>query len=492
MENISLQTLPFSAKFAELPAKFYTRLPPTGIPQPELVHANSAAAALLGLDAEAIFSPEWVAYFSGNSLLPGCDPMAAVYSGHQFGVWAGQLGDGRAHLLGGVAVNGAYWEMQLKGAGPTPYSRRADGRAVLRSSIREYLCSEAMFSLGIPTTRALSLVSSSLPVRRETWERGAVVCRLAPSFLRFGSFQHWAAQDDIPALQTLTDHVIDHFRPEIRTLTGNPAEHLLRDVTQRTAELMAQWMAVGFMHGVMNTDNMSILGLTLDYGPFGFMETFEPNHICNHSDPEGRYSYTNQPTMGHWNCYALADAISPLLASEAAGMALVKQVFPATYTTHFTTLMRRKFGFETSQPNDEKWILSALRHLQTHHLDYPQFFRRLSHVYRHPSMADEILADLYVDRAACSVWLGTWRDRLQVETRGDENRQADMLATNPKYILRNWIAEQAIQQAEAGNYAEVARVYTCLMKPFDEQPEYEDLARLPPEWARGLEVSCSS
>jgi serine/tyrosine/threonine adenylyltransferase len=492
MTAYTLETLPLDSRFGALPAKFYTRLAPEGLPSPRLVHASPSAAALLGLGEQALSDPNWAEYFAGNKLLPGSDPLAAVYSGHQFGIWAGQLGDGRAHLLGGVTVAEQHWELQLKGAGDTPYSRRADGRAVLRSSIREYLCSEAMAALGIPTTRALSLVTSSLPVRRETWEKAAVVCRMAPSFIRFGTFQHWAARNDVAAIKVLADHVIDHFRPETRDLPGNPYEHLLRDVTQRTAELMAHWMVVGFMHGVMNTDNMSILGLTLDYGPFGFMEAFNPDHICNHSDPQGRYSYANQPQIGQWNCYALASALSPLMASEEEAMAVVQTTYPQAYAHCFEHLMRQKLGLERECPDDEALVAKLFQHLAANQLDYTLFFRRLCHVGRQPSAADERLADLYIDRANCAQWLARWRDRLGLEMLADEARKTAMLAANPKFILRNWIAEQAIRKAESGDFSEVERVYDCLSNPFAEQPENEALAALPPDWASDLEVSCSS
>ncbi|MEY4591296.1 MAG: hypothetical protein RIR18_191 [Pseudomonadota bacterium] len=492
MTAYTLETLALDSRFGALPAKFYTRLAPEGLPRPQLVHASPSAAALLVLDEQALSDPNWADYFSGSALLPGSDPLAAVYSGHQFGIWAGQLGDGRAHSLGGVTIAEQHWELQLKGAGDTPYSRRADGRAVLRSSIREYLCSEAMAALGIPTTRALSLVTSSLPVRRETWEKAAVVCRMAPSFIRFGTFQHWAARNDVAALKILADHVIDHFRPELRDLPGNPYEHLLRDVTQRTAELMTHWMAVGFMHGVMNTDNMSILGLTLDYGPFGFMEAFNPDHICNHSDPQGRYSYANQPQIGQWNCYALANALSPLMASEEEAMVVVQTSYPQAYAQCFDRLTRQKLGLDQECSDDEILFAKLFQHLAANQLDYPLFFRRLSHVGRQPSAADERLADVYVDRAQCAAWLTLWRERLGFEIDPDEARQTAMLAANPKFILRNWVAEQAIRKAESGDFSEVARVYDCLSQPFAEQPENEALAALPPDWASDLEVSCSS
>jgi hypothetical protein len=277
--------------------------------------------------------------------MPGSEPLAAVYSGHQFGVWAGQLGDGRAHLLGEIAAAGSGWEIQLKGAGQTPYSRFADGRAVLRSSIREFLCSEAMAALGVPTTRALCVVGSNAPVRRETVETAAVVTRLAPSFIRFGSFEHWAARNKAAELRQLADYVIDRFRPACRD-AANPYDALLRDVGRRTGELIARWQAVGFMHGVMNTDNMSILGLTLDYGPFGFMDAFDAGHICNHSDERGRYSYRAQPQIGHWNLYALGQALASLIGEPDAVQAAIEE----SYVPAFEDISSRRSAPSSASP----------------------------------------------------------------------------------------------------------------------------------------------
>ena len=330
--------------FASLPSDFYTRLPTTPLSAPRLVHASAEVAAVLGLPTEALDTQEFLDVVSGTKPMPGGDTMAAVYSGHQFGVWAGQLGDGRAHLLGEIQGPDGSFEVQLKGAGMTPYSRMGDGRAVLRSSVREYLASHAMRGLGIPTTQALSLVSARNPVRRETLETAAVVARVAPSFIRFGSFEHWAARRRPDLLRVLADYVIDRFYPECRdeshsstaadtrisddtstvgdiSTTGDtttakdyePYVQLLRAVVRRTATLMASWQVVGFCHGVMNTDNMSILGVTLDYGPYGFMDGFDAKHICNHTDSGGRYAWHAQPAVAHWNLYQLANSLHEIV-----------------------------------------------------------------------------------------------------------------------------------------------------------------------------------
>lgn len=492
----TLETLPFDNAFARLPSTFYTRLAPEPLPRPYLVAASAEVAGLIGLDPAELTRPEFPQIFAGNQLLPGSEPLAAVYSGHQFGMWAGQLGDGRAHLLGEIAGPGRGWEIQLKGAGQTPYSRFADGRAVLRSSIREYLCSEAMAALGIPTTRALCVVGSDAPVRRETIETAAVVTRLAPSFIRFGSFEHWRATRQMDTLRQLADYVIDRFRPECRD-AANPYDALLRDVGRRTGELIAHWQAVGFMHGVMNTDNMSILGLTLDYGPFGFMDTFDAGHICNHSDDHGRYSYKSQPQIGHWNLYALGRALAPLIGEQDAVQVAIEESYAPAFERHFMDLMRAKLGLTQALPGDEDFIGETFGLLQDHHPDYTQFFRQLG---RLPAQVDEAgrvaadapLRDLFIDRSAADTWLALWRARLGAEARPDAERQAAMQAVNPKYVLRNWIAESSIRAARSGDYSEVHAVHACLSRPFDEQPEYERFAAPPPEWAAGLAVSCSS
>lgn len=493
--HFRLDALPFDNSFARLPPMFYTRLRPWGLPAPYLVGASDEVARLIGLDPGELASRRFIEIFAGNRLPPGSDPLAAVYSGHQFGVWAGQLGDGRAHLLGGVKATSGIWELQLKGAGQTPYSRFADGRAVLRSSIREFLCSEAMAGLGIPTTRGLCIIGSDMTVQRETRETAAVVTRVAPSFVRFGSFEHWAARDRSGELKILADYVIDHFRPQLRS-ASRPYEALLRDVARRTEELAAQWMAVGFMHGVLNTDNMSILGLTLDYGPFGFMEAFDAGHICNHSDRHGRYAYAAQPHVAQWNLLALAHALAPLAGPQDAADA-ANEAFSEAYNKAFLHHLRVKLGLRTELPGDEDFINGTFGLLQRHRPDYTLFFRQLCRLAARPSEAgtvrgDAPLRDLFIDRQACDAWIAIWRERLAREDSKDAERQNAMLAANPKYILRNWMAESAIRRAKEKDFSEVAAVLACLRRPFDEQPEYERFAALPPDWARSLAVSCSS
>ncbi|MEO9064926.1 MAG: protein adenylyltransferase SelO family protein, partial [Burkholderiaceae bacterium] len=339
------------SRFVALASAFGTRLDPMPLPDPYLVATSPGSAALLDLEVGALAAAGAIDVMVGNRVPRGAEPMAAVYSGHQFGVWAGQLGDGRAHLLGGVETEAGLIELQLKGAGKTPYSRMGDGRAVLRSSIREFLCSEAMQGLGIPTTRALSIVGSDRSVIRESVETAAVVMRLAPSFVRFGSFEHWASRNQYDELRVLADYVIDAFYPEARD-AANPYQALLAAVTIRTARLIAQWQAVGFCHGVMNTDNMSILGLTLDYGPFGFLDGFDANHICNHTDTQGRYAYKQQPAVARWNLYCLADALMPLIEDvESAEAAL--EPYKATYGDAMDAALHAKLGLSQRLPDDQ-------------------------------------------------------------------------------------------------------------------------------------------
>jgi uncharacterized protein YdiU (UPF0061 family) len=497
LAHATLEELVFDNSFAGLPENFYTRLPPAGLPDPYLVAFSQPVAEMTGLTPQEAQRPLFCEVFAGNVLLAGSAPLAAVYSGHQFGVWAGQLGDGRAHLLGGLSNRLGHWEIQLKGAGRTPYSRGADGRAVLRSSIREFLCSEAMAALGIPTTRALCVVGADLGVRREAMESAAVVTRVAPSFVRFGSFEHWASRGKNGELQRLADYVIDTFRPECRSF-DNPYSALLADVARRTGELIAHWMAAGFMHGVMNTDNMSILGLTLDYGPFGFMEAFDAGHICNHSDEGGRYAYRNQPQVAQWNLYRLADAMATLIGSKpSTAQAVVDAHYGDAFESRFEQLMRAKLGLAAAHPSDEDFIAETFALLQQHRPDFTLFFRALS---RLPAAAnrenqatiDAPLRDQFIDRSACDTWLTHWRSRQSSTPWPDDQREAAMLAVNPKYILRNWLAETAIRHARNNDFSELERLRVCLSRPYDEQPGFESYAALPPDWAQGLEVSCSS
>ncbi|MDM9561890.1 protein adenylyltransferase SelO [Bordetella petrii] len=479
--------------YAALPPVFYSRLEPRPLTAPRLLHANEQAAALIGLSAAALRSDEFLRVFSGQQPLPGGQTLAAVYSGHQFGVWAGQLGDGRAHLLGEVAGPRGSWELQLKGSGMTPYSRMGDGRAVLRSSVREYLASEAMHGLGIPTTRALALVVSDDPVMRETVETAAIVTRMSPSFVRFGSFEHWSSRRQPEELRILADYVIDKFYPDCRQADDGPHEPLLRllaEVTRRTALLMADWQAVGFCHGVMNTDNMSILGLTLDYGPYGFMDTFRLDHICNHSDTEGRYAWNRQPSVALWNLYRLGGSLHALVPDVEA-LRAVLDTYEATFTRAFHERMAAKLGVRDWRADDEPLVDDLLRLMHDNRADFTLVFRRLADAVRGRPQGFQ---DLFIDRAAALAWFERLaaRHAQEGEASGPEARARAMDAVNPLYVLRNHLAEQAIQAAKAGDAGEIDILLDLLRAPYTERPGREAYAALPPDWAGGIEVSCSS
>lgn len=489
-----LDELPLQNSFAELPETFYTRLQPTPLPSPYLVCASASAARLIQLDPAEFETKHFVEVFTGNSILPGSTPLAAVYSGHQFGNWAGQLGDGRAILLGEVMAPETgppgLLELQLKGAGLTPYSRMGDGRAVLRSSIREFLCSEAMAALGIPTSRALCITGSDQHVMREIPETTAVATRMAPTFVRFGSFEHWFYNSMKAELKILADHVIDRCYPQLRD-SANPYQALLTEVARRTAHLIAQWQAVGFMHGVMNTDNMSILGQTLDYGPFGFMEAFDANHICNHTDQQGRYAYSMQPQIGLWNCYALGQALLPLIGEIDATKAAL-EIYQPEYQAKLDDLLHAKLGLQTRHADDGALLDSMFALMQNNHVDFTLFFRRLGECRLDDNAADEPVRDLFIDRAAFDAWAVQYRARLKSENSQDDVRRLAMHAVNPKYVLRNYLAQVAIEKAQNKDFSEIYKLLAVLERPFDEQPENDRYAALPPDWASGLEVSCSS
>jgi len=481
-----------------LGAPFAVAQAPEPLPQAHWVAKNEALAAESGwagwLDSDAA-----LALLAGNAQPEGggaaganeVHTLATVYSGHQFGVWAGQLGDGRALLVGEADTPQGPVELQIKGAGLTPYSRMGDGRAVLRSSIREFLCSEAMHGLGIPTTRALAVVGSPLPVRRETVETAAVVTRVAPSFLRFGHFEHFthSAQDE-QALRRLADAVVERHFPE---LPGGDRRYaaLLETVARRTAMLVAQWQAVGFCHGVMNTDNMSILGLTIDYGPFGFIDGFDPGHVCNHSDHQGRYAYARQPNVAFWNLHALAQALMPLIGDDERALEALEP-FRAVFPQALLTALRAKLGLATEHDGDRELADDLLRLMAAERTDFTITFRRLAAFSTADGAANDGVRDLFIDRAGFDAWASRYAARLRAEGSVDAERALRMKRSNPKYVLRNHLAETAIRRAREGDFSEVQRLLKVLARPFDEQPEHEADASFPPDWAQHLEVSCSS
>ena len=502
--------------FAALGLDFYTKLATTPLKNPRLVHADVEVASLLGLSALDLREPAFLSIVSGSAPLPGGETLSAVYSGHQFGVWAGQLGDGRAHLLGEIVGPHGNWEVQLKGAGMTPYSRMGDGRAVLRSSVREYLASQAMFGLGIPTTRALSLVSADDPVMRETVETAAIVARVAPSFVRFGSFEHWSSRKRPDLVRQLADYVIERFYPECLSGTSGVTEtpearyvRFLEAVVRRTALLMANWQVVGFCHGVMNTDNMSILGLTLDYGPYGFMDGFDARHICNHTDTNGRYAWHAQPAVAHWNLYQLANSLFSIVP-DAEALRNALDAFEPTFLNAMQSHMSKKLGLKTWQAGDEVLIDDLWSVMQASHADFSMTFRQLAYAPGLTQAAPGEMAfdlggtvgdgsgslqpfvDLFVDREAAGAWLIRYRDRVALESTPWQQRVSDMLAVNPLYVLRNYLAQQVIEATQRGDFSELENMMDLLSAPFSARAGMERYAALPPHWASKIEVSCSS
>ena len=480
------KALTWNNRFAQLGENFSTRLLPQALSEPYWISRNQAVARELGLEANWFESQEALQAFVGNSVLPGSEPLASVYSGHQFGQWAGQLGDGRAILLGELDTPSGGMEIQLKGAGKTPYSRMGDGRAVLRSSIREYLCSEAMHGLGIPTTRALALTGSDAKVLREEIETAAVVTRTAPSFIRFGHFEHFSYNDMHVELKALADFVVDNFYPDCRD-AGNPYAALLEAVSERTAHLMAAWQAVGFCHGVMNTDNMSILGLTIDYGPFQFLDAFDPGHVCNHSDSQGRYAYNKQPNMAYWNLFCLGQALLPLIDDQEQALGALES-YKILFPEALEARMRAKLGLADVQPDDKALVESTFKLLASNKVDYTIFWRRLGAFT--PQSGHEAVRDLFFDRESFNAWALQYSERLAPVNAA---ARADlMLKNNPKFVLRNHLGEDAIRAAKLKDFSGVNTLLTLLQTPFDEHPGHEAQADFPPDWAASIEISCSS
>ncbi|MGS2722536.1 protein adenylyltransferase SelO [Porticoccus sp. GXU_MW_L64] len=472
----------------QLGEPFYSQVRPQGLHNPVLVHQSHSAAELLQLSPQQLSSEEFLHLASGNSYFEPCPPLATVYSGHQFGVYVPQLGDGRALSLGTVKGPQGEWEMQLKGAGQTPYSRFGDGRAVMRSTVREYLCSEAMYGLGIDTTRGLSITTGSDKVQRETVEPAAVLIRLARSHVRFGSFEYFHYTGQHQQVKQLTDYVISRHHPDLQESKDGYYRFLQRSVSA-TAKMIAHWQAVGFTHGVMNTDNMSILGDTIDYGPFGFMDDYQPDFVCNHSDEHGRYAFNRQPAIGLWNCNALTHALSSLLDSEQLTEAL--QQYQPTFLNTLAELMATKLGLAEQLADDGQLIDSLLDIMANNRVDYTLLFRRLCNFDNDGK--NEKIAELFHNPGDFYCWAQSYRERLQQQALPQPQRCAAMKRANPKYILRNHMAEVAIRKAEdQQDYSEIDRLITLLASPFDEHPGMEQYAELPPEWAKGLSLSCSS
>jgi len=493
----------------------WSRVQPTPVRAPRLLAWSRPLALQLGLDEARMQEPLTTQVLAGNALWPGMDPYAANYGGHQFGNWAGQLGDGRAIVLGELrAADGSVQELQLKGAGPTAYSRRGDGRAVLRSSLREYLCSEAMHALGVPTTRALSLVATGDDVVRDMFydgnarpEPGAIVCRVAPSFLRFGSFELPSARGDTTLLRTLTDFALRTHFAELGAPGRDAYAALLHEVAARTARLCAHWQAVGFVHGVLNTDNMSLLGLTVDYGPYGWIDDLDFGWTPNTTDAgQRRYAFGNQPGIGLWNTARLGEALLPLVDDDERVIEDALAHFQRVYAEAATAWFGRKLGI-TIDPKrgDEQLVQQLFDWLAAQPTDMTLFFRALAPLVlagTAPTALPESLQSAFyravpeAHAAAGHAWLLRWWTRVHQEPRPPVTIAAAMAATNPRYVLRNWLAQTAIDAATNGDQSVLERLFTALQRPFDEQPQFAEFAQKRPEWARSKPgcsaLSCSS
>ncbi|GAA0300118.1 YdiU family protein [Psychrosphaera haliotis] len=462
--------------------------------------------------AELLSSPsfpslQWLSessldWFAGKSSISGAQPFAQKYTGHQFGHYNPQLGDGRGVLLGEVESSHGRFDIHVKGAGQTPYSRFGDGRAVVRSSIREFLASEALHHLGIPTSRALGVFTTGEQVQRETIEQGAALIRVCPSHIRFGHFENAFHHGDTDLQTRLVEYCINHVLPkehsDLAELYKADASDvnieektrlLFRFTIKRTAEMVAKWQAHGFCHGVMNTDNMSILGLTFDYGPFGFLDQYNPQHICNHSDHTGRYAFDEQPGVALWNLNVLGHSLSGLLDGPILRAEL--EQYQPHLLAEYSNLMRQKMGFAKHKTDDRILLGELLSLMQENKADYSIVWRTLSEM-NNVIVESNKFTDLFIDRDGALKWLQKYSNRLAIETRSDEKRTQTMQAINPKYILRNYLAQQVIEAAEQGDNKPLEELYSVLKRPYDSQPEYSRYAQHPPAWSEELSISCSS
>lgn len=478
---MKLLNLTLTTPYLDLDPIFYHEVTPTPLKNPTLVSLNKDALTLLGLNPDNPNNKELESLLNGTMRLEGSRPYAMCYAGHQFGYYVPRLGDGRAINLG--ATNG--WNLQLKGSGQTLYSRQGDGRAVLRSSIREYLMSEAMYALGIPTSRTLAIISSEEKVARESWERGAIVLRLSPSWIRFGSFEYFFHTNSHDKLQKLADFLLKESFPHLLN-TEDAYAKMFGEIVKRTAQMIAHWQSVGFNHGVMNTDNMSAIGLTIDYGPFAFMDTFESGYICNHTDHEGRYSFDNQPRIGHWNLSQLGRALSPLITQEKMENELEK--YGDYFTTRLMELLRAKLGLESAEENDGELLRSLFSVMENGRIDMTPFFRTLS---RYDGERNTLLS-LTLAPNQLNEWLNLYDTRLENNTSTTAVRHTQMLCVNPKYILKNYILQEAINLAEKNDFTLVNDLLLLAQNPYDEHEKFERYAGVTPPQHQNLKLSCSS
>ena len=486
----------FDNSYARLPERFFARVPPTAVTAPKLIRLNRELALHLGLDPAWLASPEGVEFLSGNQVAGGSEPIAMAYAGHQFGHFVPQLGDGRAVLLGEIVDrDGRRNDIQLKGSGPTPFSRRGDGRAALGPVLREYVVSEAMAALGIPTTRTLAAVTTGEAVARETLLPGAILTRVASSHIRVGTFQFFAARGDVEGLRLLTEYVIARHYPHAAD-AERPYRTFLDAVVTAQADLLAQWLLVGFIHGVMNTDNMSVAGETIDYGPCAFMDTYDPATVFSSIDQMGRYAYDNQPQMAHWNLTRLAEAILPILSDDGdAAIADAQEAlgaFGAYFERAYYAGLRRKLGLFTIRDDDIALADALFRIMAENQVDFTLFFRRLSDVDA-GSNDDEAVRLLFADHTACDEWLSRWRARVAEEPQDADTRRAAMRAVNPAFIPRNHRVEAVIKAAvEQEDFALFEELLTVLSDPFADQPAFASYAEPPQPHQRVLATFCGT
>jgi uncharacterized protein YdiU (UPF0061 family) len=469
-----------SHAYAELPQEFYNLQNWQGFDNPLLVIENAQLKQELGFDN--IEQQKLLDIFNGLSSIENLKPLSMVYSGHQFGQYVEQLGDGRGLLLGEIDSSEGSIDIHLKGAGKTPYSRFGDGRAVLRSVIREYLCGEAMHALSIPTSRALMIIGSDEIVIREKSETAAMLARTAKTHIRFGNFEYFHYNKKPEHVKVLADFCIDNY-PAYFSKAKNIYEEFFRSVVKQTAVMIAQWQACGFNHGVMNTDNMSILGETFDYGPYGFMEDYLPTYVCNHSDHQGRYAFKNQPYIGLWNCSALGHALSSLISEEAQGEIL--QTYEEIFQNTLAKLFREKLGLKQDKSEDAALIQGLLDIMESEKLDYTNTFRNLTQ-----ALTNKVTPEL--DSAVAKSWIVSFQERQTKEGLSVDKKVISMNQVNPKFILRNYMAQEAIEAAQNNDFSALETLIIILSKPFEEHEEFQNFANKSPAWAKDLEISCSS
>ena len=466
--------------YAELPQDFYNLQNWQGFDNPLIVIENAELKKELGL--ENIEKQKLLDICNGSLSIESLKPLSMAYSGHQFGQYVEQLGDGRGLLFGQIDSSEGSVDIHLKGAGKTPYSRFGDGRAVLRSVIREYLCGEAMHALSIPTSRALMIIGSDEMVIREKSETAAMLVRIAKTHIRFGNFEYFHYNKKPEHVKVLADFCIDNYSTYF-SRTKNIYEEFFRSIVKQTATMIAQWQACGFNHGVMNTDNMSILGETFDYGPYGFMEDYLPTFVCNHSDHQGRYAFKNQPYIGLWNCSALGHALSSLISEEAQGEIL--QTYEEIFQSTLAKLFRKKLGLKQDQSEDAALIQGLLDIMESEKLDYTNTFRNLTQ-----ALTNKVTPEL--DSAVAKSWIVSFQERQTKEGLSVDKKVISMNQVNPKFILRNYMAQEAIEAAENNDFSSLETLIIILSKPFEEHEEFQNFANKSPAWAKDLEISCSS